>query len=109
MNVKQIIKWFEDNKIEHLEKAQKTISVGTPYLRCNLNEMIKEDNKRMNAVSYFLFYYQLIEICIKNYSNYSKSSNYDEETIKMIEKQMLSDYEHYKNTLENMENIKNNN
>ena len=41
MNVKQIIKWFENNKIEHLEKARKTISVGTPSLGCHLEEMVK--------------------------------------------------------------------
>lgn len=107
MNVKQIIKWFEDNKIEHLEKAQKTISVGTPSLGCDLNEMVKEDDERMNAVSYFLYYYQLMEMNIKNYKNYSKPSNYDEETIKMIEEQMLSNHEQYNNTLEHMSNINN--
>ena len=109
METKQIIKWFEDNKIEHLEKAQKTISIGKPALGCDLNEMVKEDDERMNAVSYFLYYYQLIEMNIKNYKIYSKPSNYDEGTIEIIEEQMLSNYEQYKNTLENMENINNNN
>lgn len=70
--------------------------------------MIKEDDQRMDSVSYFLYYYQLIEMNIKNYKFYTKPSNYDEETIQMIEEQMISNYEQYKNTLENMSNINNN-
>lgn len=108
MDIKQTIKWFEDNKLEHLEKAQKTISIGKPSLGCDLNQIIKENDQRMDAVSYFLYYYQLIEMDIKNYKFYSKPSNYDEETIQTIEEQMISNYEQYENALENINNINNN-
>lgn len=109
MNIKQIIKWFEDNKIEHIEKARKTICVGNPSFGCDLNEMVKEDNERMDAVSYFLYYYQLMEMNIKNHKNYSKPSNYDEETIIIIEEQILSNYEQYEKALKNICDINNNN
>lgn len=61
----------------------------------------------MNAVSYFLYYYQLMEMNIRNYKIYSKPSSYDEETLEMVKEQMYSNYEIYINTLENIKKINN--
>lgn len=107
MDIKKIIKWFEDNKFEHLGKARHTISIGNPALECDLNEMVRDNDKRMNAVSYFLYYYQLMEMNIRNYKIYSKPSSYDEETLEIVKEQMYSNYETYINTLENIKKINN--
>ena len=49
---------------------------------------------------WFLNCYWLMEASIKNYKEYSKPSNYDEETIRMIEEQIQYNKQQYDSVTE---------
>lgn len=93
--MKKEIKWFEENKLEFLEKARKVICVESPALGCDLNQLVSENDTRMNAVSWFLYYYMLLEANIQNYKEYSKPSNYDEETLETIKESFMYNKEQF--------------
>lgn len=95
MENKNIIKEFEKNKLDYLEKAKIIISVGEPSVGCDVEELVIDNDKRMNLVSWFLECYWLMEANTKNYKEYSKPSNYDEETIQMIEEQLQYNKQQY--------------
>ena len=95
MEIKEIIKKFEENKLEHLERARMIITVGKPSLGCDVEQLVLDNDKRMALVSWFLNCYWLLEANIKNYKNFSKPSNYDSETIEMIKEQLKYNKEQY--------------
>ena len=104
MSIKQIIKEFEENKIDILYKAQRIISVGQPSLMCDVEDIVRDNDKRMSLVSWFLYYYGLIESNIKNYKEYSKPSNFDKETLEMIEENLIVNKQQYDNAVESIRN-----
>lgn len=106
IKLKKYMKWFEENKLDLLDRVQRTISVGSPALGCNVEQLVVENDKRMNAASWFLYYYILIEANIKTYKEYSKPSNYDEDTLKQIEETFQFNKEQFELALENLKNLK---
>ena len=105
-NMKKYMKWFEENKLDWLDRVQRTITVGSPALGCDVEELVIENDKRMNAASWFLYYYILIETNIKTYKEYSKPSNYDEDTLMQIEESFKFNKEQFELALENLKNLK---
>ena len=103
--MKEEIKWFEKNKLEFLKRAREIICIGNPSLGCDLNQLIKENDERMSAVSWFLYYYILLEINIKNYKEYSKPSNYHAETLESIEESFISNKIQFNAAWENILNL----
>lgn len=99
------MKWFEENKLELLDRVQRTITVSSPALGCDVEQLVKENDERMNVASWVLNYYILIEANIKNYKEYSKPSNYDEETLLQIEETFKFNKEQFELALENLKNI----
>ena len=59
----------------------------------------------METVSYFLYYYNLMELNIENFKKYSKPSNYDKETMEMVESQLLFNKSEYDNALKKIKNF----
>lgn len=106
IKLKKFIKWFEENKLDLLERVQKTITVGSPAVGCDPEQLVKENDVRMNAASWFLYYYILIESNIKNYKEYSKPSNYDEDTLMQIEETFNFNKTQFDLALENLKNLK---
>lgn len=106
IKLKKYAKWFEENKLEILGKVQEIINVGAPALGCDVEQLIIENDKRMNAASWVLYYYILIEANIKNYKEYSKPSNYDEETLLQIEEFFQFNKQQFELALENLNNLK---
>ena len=104
--MKKYMKWFEENKLDILDKIQRTITVGSPALGCDVEQLVLENDKRMNAASWCLYYYILIEANIKAYKEYSKSSNYDEDTLMQIEETFKFNKEQFELALENLKNLK---
>lgn len=102
MEIKQIIKEFEKNKLEHLERARMIITVGEPSIGCDVEEIVIDNDERMNLVSWFLSVYYLMEVNIKNYKDYSKPSNYDKETIEMIQEQIQYNNQQYNLVVEKL-------
>lgn len=100
MDIRKTINEFEKNKLELLERARMIITVGKPSLGCNVEELVIENDKRMNLVSWFLYYYNLLEVDIKNYKYYSIKSNYDEETIQRIIEKIDFDISQYKEAVQ---------
>ena len=100
MEIKEIIKEFEENKLEHLERARMIITVGKPSLGCDVEQMVLDNDKRMDLVSYFLNCYWLMEANIKNYKKFSKPSNYDSETIEIIKEQIEYNKQQYDSVVE---------
>lgn len=105
MDIKEIIKWFNDNKIEDLEIARKFVIVSEPSLDCDIGELIRDNDMRMNTISMFLYYYQLLEINILNYKKYSKASAYDKETLDIIYEQITYNIEEYKNIIDKIKEL----
>lgn len=103
--MKENIKWFEENKLDFLDRAIKIITVSTPSVGCDLNELIRENDKRMTAVSWFLYYYMLLEANIKSYKNFSKPSNYDSETLEAIKESFIDNKAQFDAALENILNL----
>lgn len=101
----EIINSFKKNKLKDLSMTQKIISVSEPSIGCNVNELIIDDAKRMETVSYFLYYYNLMELNIENFKKYSKPSNYDKETMEMVESQLLFNKSEYDNALKKIKNF----
>lgn len=101
----EIINSFKKNKLNDLSMAQKILSVAEPPIGCNANEIIKDDAIRMETVAYFLYYYNLMELNIENFKKYSKPSNYDKETIEMIESQLFFNKAEYDNALKKIRNF----
>jgi hypothetical protein len=106
IKLKKYAKWFEENKLEILGKVQEIINVGAPALGCDVEQLIIENDKRMNAASWVLYYYILIEANIKNHKEYSKPSNYDEETLLQIEEIFQFNKQQFELALENLNNLK---
>ena len=106
IRLKKYMKWFEENKLDFLDRVQRTITVGSPALGCDVEQLVIENDKRMNAASWFLYYYILIEANIKTYKEYSKPSNYDEDTIQQIEETFKFNKEQFELALENLKNLK---
>ncbi|MGN1327657.1 MAG: hypothetical protein ACI4VQ_06270 [Clostridia bacterium] len=100
--MKENIKWFEKNKLDFLERIMSVISVGNPALGCDLNQLIKENDKRMNAAAWVLYNYINLEANIKNYKEYSKPSNYDKETIESIKESFEYNKSQFEIAWENM-------
>ena len=105
IKLKKYIKWFEENKLEILDKVRTTISVGSPSLGCDVEQLVIENDNRMNAASWVLYYYILIEANIKNYKEYSKPSNYDEDTLLQIEELFQFNKKQFELALENLNNL----
>ena len=103
--MKKYTKWFEENKLEILDKVQRTITVGSPALGCDVEQLVIENDKRMNAASWVLYYYILIEANIKNYKEYSKPSNYDKDTLLQIEELFQFNKQQFELALENLKNL----
>lgn len=103
--MKENIKWFEKNKLNFLERIRSVISVGNPALGCDLNQLIKENDKRMNAAAWVLYNYINLEANIQNYKEYSKPSNYDEETLEAIKESFMYNKEQFNLAWENILNL----
>lgn len=105
IKLKKYMKWFEENKLDILGKVQEIISVGAPALGCDVEQLVIENDKRMSAASWVLYYYVLIEANIKTYKEYSKPSNYDEDTLQQIEETFQFNKEQFELALENLKNL----
>lgn len=105
IKLKKYMKWFEENKLDILDRVQRTLTVGSPSLGCDVEELVKENDERMNAASWVLYYYALIEANIKNHKEYSKPSNYDKETLLQIEEIFQFNKEQFELALENLKNL----
>ena len=103
--MKENIKWFEENKIDFLDRARKIITVGTPSVGCDLNQLIRDNDTRMTAVSWFLYYYMLLEANIRSYKNFSKPSNYDAETLETIKESFINNKKQFNAAWENILNL----
>ena len=63
--MKKYIKWFEENKLDWLDRVQRTITVGSPALGCDVEQLVLENDKRMKAASWVLYYYILVLFFLK--------------------------------------------
>lgn len=97
-----ILKEFNENKIEDLGLIEQLLISTPPKLGASLSNLIEENDTKMNLCKSFIYYYRLLELSQINLRKYKD----DKDTLKNIKEMIFEDYKQYNNILEKVKSGK---
>lgn len=102
MILNAILKEFNRTKLEDLDLIEKILTSTPPKFGASVNELIEENDIKMNLCKSFIYYYRLLELSIINLKKYKN----DKDTLENINEMITEYYKQYNKLLEELKKIK---